>query len=98
MAFERLGRLSVLAAAAMRAHSLATAAGATLPTDCIGLASSLYALSPPPQLVAYVTGGGIQLAPWLLATPGASRSVLELTVPYAHAALTSVLGRQPERS
>jgi len=90
------GRLRVLTTALLgvRAHCTST----SLPSDAISLASTLYSLSPPPRLVAIITGGGAQLAPWLLATPGASRTVLEVTVPYARASLTSILGVAPDRS
>lgn len=40
-------------------------------------------------------GGGALAAAWLLAVPGASRSVLEVVVPYAEAALVSWLGHTP---
>ena len=48
--------------------------------------------------VFYITGGGTELISEMLTTPGASRTVMEVTVPYAHAALTSLLGRAPEQS
>ena len=48
--------------------------------------------------VFYVTGGGSQLISELLTTPGASRTVLEASVPYAYAALTSLLGETPAQS
>jgi len=48
--------------------------------------------------VFYITGGGTELISEMLTTPGASRTVLEVTVPYAHAALTALLGRTPGQS
>jgi len=84
----------VLTAAALGVRAASTA----LPADALRLASSLYMLSSPPQLVALVTGGGAQLAPWLLATPGASNSILEFSVPYAKASLAAVLGHDPPQS
>lgn len=48
--------------------------------------------------VFYITGGGTELVSEMLTTPGASRTVLEVTVPYAHAALQSLLGRAPAQS
>jgi nicotinic acid mononucleotide adenylyltransferase len=48
-------------------------------------------------LVLAVTGGGSRALAALLAVPGASRTVLEATVPYASAALASFLGGQPEQ-
>ncbi|MFT5444857.1 MAG: hypothetical protein ACI9DC_000017 [Gammaproteobacteria bacterium] len=48
--------------------------------------------------VFYVTGGGSQLISELLTTPGASRTVLEASVPYAYTALMSLLGETPAQS
>jgi nicotinamide mononucleotide (NMN) deamidase PncC len=48
------------------------------------------------RLVLAVTGGGSQAISTLLSEPGASRSILEATVPYSSAALTAWLGGQPE--
>ena len=47
-------------------------------------------------LVMAVTGGGASLAGWLLAVPGASRTVLEVIVPYHEDSLTQFLGHRPE--
>src|SRR5271166_6145759 len=47
-------------------------------------------------LVVAVTGGGAGFAGWLLAVPGASRTVLEVIVPYHEEALAQFLGRRPE--
>lgn len=52
----------------------------------------------PWQGVFIVTGGGSLLLSELLTTPGASATVLEANVPYAGAALTSLLGREPEQA
>ena len=48
--------------------------------------------------VFYITGGGSPLISELLSTPGASASVLEISVPYAFSALTELLGRAPEQA
>lgn len=48
--------------------------------------------------VFYVTGGGSQLIAELLTTPGASRTVLEASVPYAYTALTDLLGETPAQA
>ena len=48
--------------------------------------------------VFYVTGGGSDFIAEMLTTAGASRSVLEMTVPYANSALTELLGRTPEQA
>ena len=48
--------------------------------------------------VFYVTGGGAGLLAELLNTPGASKSVLEATVPYAGESLARLLGRAPDQA
>ena len=48
--------------------------------------------------VFYVTGGGSGLLAELLSTPGASKTVLEVVVPYAEAAMTDLLGKAPEQA
>jgi hypothetical protein len=50
------------------------------------------------QLVIALTGGGSGAVTALLQTPGASRSVLEVVVPYSLAALTDWLGAAPEQA
>ncbi len=46
----------------------------------------------PIRAVIAVTGGGVALLPDLLNVPGASRTVIEATVPYAEAALARFVG------
>ncbi len=48
--------------------------------------------------VLAVTGGGVQALSWLLGTPGASRTVVEVRVPYAGAALEEFLGYMPDQN
>jgi hypothetical protein len=48
--------------------------------------------------VIVVAGGGAGAIARLLAVPGASRTLLEATVPYAGAALTAFLGGTPDRA
>ena len=48
--------------------------------------------------VFYITGGGSPFLAEVLSTPGASGTVLEASVPYAHQALTELLGRAPDQS
>lgn len=48
------------------------------------------------QAVLAITGGGSAAISRLLAVPGGSRSVLEAVVPYANAALTEWLSREPD--
>ena len=50
------------------------------------------------QIVIAVTGGGSGAISALLQTPGASRTILEAVVPYAHAALTDWIGATPEQA
>lgn len=51
----------------------------------------------PAQSVVVVTGGGAQAISRLLRVPGASRSVLEILVPYSERALTDFLGAEPHQ-
>ncbi|NCF44140.1 MAG: hypothetical protein GWP70_04885, partial [Proteobacteria bacterium] len=48
------------------------------------------------QGVLHITGGGTSVLSKLLAVPGASRTVLDATIPYANAALAQLLGGVPE--
>jgi nicotinamide mononucleotide (NMN) deamidase PncC len=48
--------------------------------------------------VFYTTGGGVSLLAEILNTPGASKTVLEASVPYAAASLAGLLGREPEQA
>ena len=52
----------------------------------------------PTQAVVAVTGGGVATLTWLLTVPGASRTILEGTVPYAASALTGLLGAVPDQA
>ena len=52
----------------------------------------------PWQGVLYVTGGGSPFISELLSTPGASKSVLEVSVPYASQALTELIKGEPEQA
>ena len=51
----------------------------------------------PAKVVIVMAGGGAQALGWLLSVPGASRTVLEVQVPYSAAALTQLLGAEPGR-
>lgn len=81
----------------------ASTAGASVTTglpassDALAFVRTLYEAPQAPQLVAFVTGGGTQLVPWLLATAGASRSVLDVQVPYSRHSLTELLGHEPAK-
>jgi len=44
------------------------------------------------RLVIHITGGGMSAVPDLLAVPGASRTILDLSVPYSPAALGEIIG------
>ncbi len=50
----------------------------------------------PTRAVVAVTGGGVAALQWLLSVPGASRTMLEGTVPYAEAALRELVGGEPD--
>ncbi|MCZ6658383.1 MAG: CinA family protein [Gammaproteobacteria bacterium] len=54
--------------------------------------------SSPWQGVLYVTGGGAELLSEILATEGASRTVLEASVPYSERSLTELLGGSPDQA
>ena len=45
-----------------------------------------------------ITGGGSSAATWLLSVPGASRSIMEVLVPYSQTALADFLGTTPEQA
>ena len=47
------------------------------------------------RAVLAFTGGGASAGAWLLSVPGASRTILEVAVPYAQAALDDFLGHSP---
>lgn len=50
------------------------------------------------QGVFYLAGGGTNLVSELLNTPGASRTVLDVRIPYATAAMAELLGGAPEQA
>ena len=52
----------------------------------------------PERTVIAVSGAGSQAISWLLGVPGASRTVLEVTVPYSSESLKEFLGYEPEQS
>ena len=87
MAYHVLGGLLV----ASLAHK-STTPSLPSPTDIV---REIYRQSPSPRLVVYLTGGGTELVPWMLATPGASRTVLDLQVPYSQRALSQLLKDAP---
>lgn len=96
----RVGRLPaavlLLRAASGRAASPLSAAAGT--AEVFAIARWIYELQPPPQLVVFATGGGVQLSSFLLATPGASRSVLEVQLPYSRESLVELLdGTEPTK-
>ena len=51
----------------------------------------------PTRAVIAVAGAGSQALAWLLAIPGASRTLLEAVVPYERQALIGFLGHEPEQ-
>ena len=48
--------------------------------------------------VFHITGGGASLLSELLAVPGASRTLLDGSIPYAEQALADLLGTPPEQA
>ncbi len=50
------------------------------------------------RCVLVVTGGGVASLSWLLSVPGASRTILEGTIPYAGTALTELIGHEPSQA
>src|SRR5436305_8179774 len=62
-------------------------------SDIRDLAGRIHASGRPFALAS--TGGAATAAAWLLAVPGASRTVLEVQVPYACEALDDWLGGTP---
>ena len=51
----------------------------------------------PTMAVVAVAGAGAQAITWLLDVPGASRTVLEILVPYSSASFVEFLGYEPEQ-
>jgi len=49
----------------------------------------------PLQAVLVVSGGGSQALAWLMSVPGATRTVLEVTLPYSHPSFERFLGMRP---
>ena len=92
----RRGTLFQLLRAASTAGASVTT-GLPASSDALAFVRTLYEAPQAPQLVAFVTGGGTQLVPWLLATAGASRSVLDVQVPYSRHSLTELLGHEPAK-
>lgn len=66
-------------------------------TSMSDIAAAIYELPTPHSIVVFTTGGGIQLATYLLATPGASRCMLEVQLPYSRASTAQLLGYEPAR-
>ncbi len=63
-------------------------------TDIERLVERIHAT--PSMAVLAITGAGSQALAWLLAAPGASRTLLEATVPYAERSMVELLGEAPE--
>lgn len=64
--------------------------------DRTALVASIHAT--PTLLVLAVTGGGVAAVTDLLGVPGASRTVLEVLVPYAETSLRELTGPGPEEA
>jgi hypothetical protein len=63
-------------------------------TDTERLIERIHAT--PPMAVLAITGAGSQALAWLLAVPGASRTLIEATVPYAESSMVALLGAAPQ--
>jgi hypothetical protein len=68
-------------------------AAAPLPDDVAQLVERIHATST--LAVVAVSGAGSQALAWLLGVGGASRTLLEATVPYAQRAMIEYLGFEP---
>lgn len=66
------------------------------PADRTALVARIHAT--PTLLVLAVTGGGVAAVTDLLGVPGASRTVLEVLVPYAETSLRELTGPGPEEA
>ena len=64
--------------------------------DELALVANLHAA--PCAAVFAVAGAGTQAIAWLLGVAGASRSVLELSVPYSAPALAELVGYEPDQA
>ena len=51
----------------------------------------------PSQAVVVVSGAGSQAVAWLLGVAGASRTVLEVVVPYGRLSMIGFLGSEPDQ-
>ncbi|KAK1374612.1 Nucleotidylyl transferase superfamily protein [Heracleum sosnowskyi] len=51
----------------------------------------------PTQAVVYFSGGASQAVGWLMSVPGASNTVLEVTVPYSRMSMIQLLGKVPRQ-
>jgi nicotinamide mononucleotide (NMN) deamidase PncC len=78
----------------MPAEALSTGASPPVPTDADAerraLVEAIHATET--LLVLAVTGGGVAVITDLLGVPGASRTVVEIRVPYAESSLAELLG------
>ncbi len=63
------------------------------PADVRALVERIHAT--PTMAVVVVSGAGARALAWLLGVPGASRTLLEASVPYARAAMVEFLGCEP---
>ena len=62
----------------------------------LALVADLHAA--PTAAVFAIAGAGTQAIAWLLSVAGASRSVLELSVPYSAPALAELVGYEPDQA
>ncbi len=69
--------------------------GSALPTDVKHVVQAVH--DSPTMAVVAVAGAGGEALAWLLAVPGASRTVLEAVVPYSQPAMEAFLGYEPDQ-
>ncbi|KAL8112193.1 hypothetical protein AgCh_019764 [Apium graveolens] len=64
----------------------------------VGIKSVVEAIhASPTQAVLYFSGGASQAVGWLMSVPGASNTVLEVTVPYSRMSMIQLLGMVPRQ-
>jgi hypothetical protein len=64
-------------------------------SDILDLIEKVHAT--PHKAVLAVAGGGSQAVAWLLGVPGASRTLLEVVVPYGRLSMIDLLGYEPDQ-
>jgi nicotinic acid mononucleotide adenylyltransferase len=72
----------------------ALASGCADKTDMTDLAPLIKRIhASPTRLVMLLTGGAVHAPTWLLSVPGASRTILDVRIPYSHESLADIVPR-----